>query len=71
MWFYVLKESELAAGGEHLGPVGGRIVGEVLLGMVAADPRSWFSLNRTWKPTLPDADGVERFTMADLVRSVG
>lgn len=28
LWHYVLKEAEVRAGGEHLGPVGGRIVAE-------------------------------------------
>ncbi len=40
LWFYVLKESEkLGAGG--LGPVGGRIVAEVLLGLLKGDPLSY------------------------------
>ena len=69
LWFYVLKESELITGGEHLGPVGGRIVGEVLLGMLEGDPQSWYNVNRGWRPTLPDADGDGQFTMADLVRA--
>jgi hypothetical protein len=37
LWFYVLKEAELKADGHHLGPVGGRIVAEVLIGLLAGD----------------------------------
>jgi hypothetical protein len=68
LWFYVLKESELVASGRHLGPVGGRIVGEVLLGLLELDPRSWFSLEPSWVPTIPDADGDGTITMPDLVK---
>lgn len=38
LWFYILKESELRNNGTQLGPVGGRIVAEVLLGLLAGDP---------------------------------
>lgn len=70
LWFYILKESELIAQGKHLGPVGGRIVGEVLLGLVELDPRSWFSLEPAWTPTIPIADVTKGLQMADLVRFV-
>ena len=68
LWFYILKESELVANGEHLGPVGARIVAEVLLGLLKGDPKSWFNIQPTWRPTLPDAAGDGRFTMADLLK---
>ena len=38
LWFYVLKEAEVRHGGLHLGEVGGRIVGETILGVLEADP---------------------------------
>jgi len=38
LWFYVLKEAELKANGRRLGPVGGRIVAEVLIGLLDGDP---------------------------------
>ncbi len=68
LWFYILKESELVAGAQHLGPVGGRIVAEVLLGLLRGDPQSWFNVEPGWQPALPDADGDGRFTMADLIK---
>ena len=39
LWFYILKEAE-HRGGDRLGPVGGRIVTEVLIGLLRADPSS-------------------------------
>ena len=37
LWYYILKEAELA-GGTHLAGVGARIVAEVILGLVDEDP---------------------------------
>ena len=42
LWFYVLKEAEVKTEGAHLGPVGGRIVAEVLIGLLCGDPLSFF-----------------------------
>src|SRR5581483_10717472 len=38
LWYYTLKEAEVVADGLHLGPVGGRIVAEVLIGLLQTDP---------------------------------
>ena len=38
LWYYVLKEAEVLADGLHLGPVGGRIVAEVFIGLLQTDP---------------------------------
>jgi len=68
LWFYVLREAQVLAGGEHLGPVGGRIVGETLLGLLRADPQSYLTLEPTWRPTLPTRHGdPASFDMADLL----
>jgi hypothetical protein len=70
LWYYVLKESEMREEGERLGAVGGRIVAEVLLGLIDADPRSFRSVDPAWHPPLPGArDGT--FTMADFLRFAG
>jgi len=45
----VLKEAELG-GGHVLGPVGGRIVAEVILGILACDPTSYFNANPSFDP---------------------
>lgn len=66
LWFYILKEAEHLAGGKHLGPVGGKIVAEVLTGLVLADGQSFVSQWPTWTPTLPSATPGS-FTLSDLV----
>ncbi|MDP9366338.1 MAG: peroxidase, partial [Chloroflexota bacterium] len=48
-----------------LGPVGARIVGEVLVGIVDRDPGSHRALAPAWRPTLPAATPGD-FTLADL-----
>jgi hypothetical protein len=62
LWYYVLKEAELLADGLHLGPVGGRIVAEVLIGLLQADPRSYVSARPHWQPELPAQNGSFRTT---------
>jgi hypothetical protein len=69
LWYYVLREAERLAKGEHLGPVGGRIVAEVFLGILKEDPSSYLSVAPGWKPFLPGAKSGE-FTMADLLKYV-
>ena len=65
LWYYVFKEAEVRAGGQHLGPVGGRIVAEVLLGLLDADPGSYRSSQPGWRSTLPSSE-AGGFTMSDL-----
>jgi hypothetical protein len=65
LWFYVLKEAEHRCGGERLGPVGARIVGEVLVGIVDADAESYRAVDPAWRPTLPAAG--PSFGLADLL----
>jgi Animal haem peroxidase len=65
LWFYVLRESETRADGERLGPVGGRIVAEVLLGIIDNDPQSYRAVEPGWSPSLPTRDG--RFGLTDVL----
>lgn len=58
--------TRLEIGGEHLGEVGGRIVGEVLLGLLEADPSS-YKAEPGWWPVLPGAQSG-KFTIANLLR---
>lgn len=67
LWYYILKEAEVQQNGERLGEVGGRIVAEVLLGLLDGDPLSFLSVEPNWTPELPAAQPGE-FTMADLIR---
>ena len=66
LWYYILREAEVQAGGERLGEVGGRIVAEVLLGLLEGDSTSYLNLKPDWRPTLPAAQEGE-FSMADLL----
>ena len=70
LWLYILKEAEVQTGGERLGEVGGRMVAEVVLGLLQVDPRSYLCQDTPWKPTLPSAVAGE-FTIVDLLRFAG
>jgi hypothetical protein len=65
LWLYVLLESSARHAGDRLGEVGGRIVVEVLHGVIASDPESYLALEPGWSPTLP-ARG-KTFRLADLI----
>ena len=67
LWFYLLREAEVLAGGRRLGPTGGRIVAEVLVGLLNGDPSSFLRQEPAWKPELPAAE-EGTFTMVDLLR---
>lgn len=69
LWYYVLKEAEVRGAGAHLGPVGSRIVAEVLIGLLDADPASYRSAYPRWEPTLGSPSG--RFGVVDLLRFAG
>jgi hypothetical protein len=74
LWVYVLNEGlALGDGGRHLGPVGGRIVGEVFVGLLEADQSSYFNADRRWKPTLPQRSGqvTGDFKMIDFLTFAG
>ena len=70
LWFYILQEASKLMDGRQLGPVGARIVAEVLLGLLKGDPLSYLSTLPCWTPHLPRA-ADRTFTMADLIDFVG
>lgn len=51
LWFYVLKEAEVLRSGQRLGPVGGRMVAEVVLGILALDKTSYFAARPAYTPS--------------------
>jgi len=74
LWFYILKEAEVQHDGTRLGDVGGRIVAEVLVGLLDGDPQSFLSVEPNWVPEPNefgakggDVEPEERFKMADLI----
>ena len=65
LWLYVLREAAVHHDGDRLGEVGGRIVAEVLIGVISADPESYLACDRAWMPTLPRHS--DRFRLRDLL----
>lgn len=68
LWFYILREAEVMAGGEHLGPVGGRIVAEVIHGLIESDGQSYLRQDPGWGPTYGQGG---TFTVVDLLKTAG
>ena len=56
----------MRADGDALGPVGGRIVAEVLIGIIDADAGSYRAVDPSWRPTLPAAEDGS-LGLADLL----
>lgn len=76
LWFYILKEAEIlgladeanpSSGGSRLGPVGGRIVAEVLIGLLEGDSSSYLRQDPSWVPTFVNPK-TTKFEMVDLLR---
>jgi hypothetical protein len=53
LWYYILREADVRTGGHRLGPLGGRIVGDVLVGLLDSDPLCWRNVDRNWRPAYP------------------
>ncbi len=77
LWFYILREAEYygateptregsVMGGQHLGPVGSRIVAETLIGLLWLDPSSFLHSSRGFRP-LGAVSGGGRLTLGRLV----
>jgi hypothetical protein len=68
LWFYVLREAQVTANGEHLGPVGGRIVAEVIFGLLNGDSQSYLRQEPDWTPSY-SINGD--FRIVDLLHAAG
>jgi Animal haem peroxidase len=68
LWVYCLMEADKTKAGKCLGPVGGRIVGEVMIGLLQGDPTSYLNQEPDWSPDLA-VNG--RFSMVELLRFAG
>lgn len=82
LWYYVLAEAKAATAGLTLGPVGGRIVTETLIGLLRADPTSYLSLFPRFQPLLgtdlrlgstpnPNITGNRTYTRAHFLHYAG
>jgi hypothetical protein len=68
LWYYVLAEALVREKGRRLGPVGGTLVAEVLIGLVRRSNDSILN-GSSWQPTLGVQEGV--FELTDLLRLAG
>ncbi len=66
LWAYILFEAGITEDGLRLGPVGGRIVAEVIIGLLQADRRSYLSMQPDWTPTL-SSETDDDFRMTDFL----
>jgi len=66
----VLREAQLVNGGQYLGPVGGRIVAQVMLGLLRADPTSYLTTRPSWRPHMTGSGGSTGgdYQIADFLR---
>lgn len=78
LWVYILKEAaQPEFAGETLGPVGGRIIGEVFGGLLAGDPLSYVNCEPNWTPAeVSQLLGLSKpvngkWDLAELVRAAG
>ena len=66
LWLYILREAAVRGGGDRLGEVGGRIVAEVIVGIIRRDPESYLATDPSWRPTLPSHQAGD-FKICDLL----
>jgi Animal haem peroxidase len=69
LWVYILREAELRADGLTLGKLGGRIVAEVLIGLLQSDQRSYLVQEPGWTPSVTAAGSS--FRMKDFLIFAG
>jgi hypothetical protein len=72
LWYYILAEAQQEFKNNktpiRLGPVGGRIVGEVFVGLLLADSHSFLRQDPTFKPLPALAEKNGEFKMAQLLK---
>lgn len=71
LWYYILAEAQQAFDGNNettirLGPVGGRIVAEVFIGLLVGDNHS-FLHQPSWQP-IEDFKSGGKFAIEDLIK---
>jgi hypothetical protein len=82
LWYYILAEAKVVMGGLSLGPVGGRIVAETLIGLLRADPSSYLNAYPRFQPFLgsdlvmgtnpnPNITGNRSYTRANFLYYAG
>jgi hypothetical protein len=71
LWYYILREADVCTGGHRLGPVGGRIVTEVLVGLNDADATSYRRSETEWRPQKTLSELTELLTEKFFLRISG
>jgi hypothetical protein len=82
LWYYILAEAKAMDDGLNLGPVGGRIVTETLIGLLRADPASYLNVYPGFRPFLgtdlqlgsnldPNITGNRTYTRAHFLYYAG
>ncbi len=69
LWLYILAEgakNTLTGNTAALGPVGGRIIAETMIGMMLGDTHSYLNLDPQWTPS--DDVGGEKLNMARFIQ---
>ena len=69
LWYYILKEADFLEDGAHLGPVGGRLVAEVFIGLLQLDSSSYLNAQPDFTPSLGSVPGS--FQMTDFLTFAG
>ena len=64
----LLVPAAVAGPEQHLGPVGGRIVAEVIVGLIQGDSQSYLRQDPDWTPTYGSGD---TFEMTHLLTAAG
>ena len=74
LWYYILAEAQYSwfKGDDdndpiHLGPVGGRIVAEVFIGLLLGDSHSYLSQYPNWKPNKNFLNKKKDFGIRELI----
>lgn len=73
LWYYILAEAQQEFNGNdqtpiRLGPVGGRIVGEVFAGLLVGDSHSFLNQAPYWKPMSEFVNSKGGFGIVELIR---
>lgn len=70
LWYYILKEAEVLHNGNQMGPVGGRIIAEVFMRLLAENEDSFLN-NADWQPRFGVQAGTSTYKIVDLLRFAG
>ena len=68
LFLYVLFEAQELANSKHLGPLAGRIVSDVFIGLLKGDPDSFLSVNPNWTPQFGSNGDFDITDLLELAR---